>query len=72
LLENRQRYEAALAELGEERLFAKEPKARGYLRPRQGYRLFEQREELCRRLTDDVRGNREWLLGSIAYPVAAK
>jgi deoxyhypusine synthase len=72
LLENRRRYELALAEEGEEKLFAKEPKARGYLRSREGYRLFDQRDELCRRLTGDVRGNREWLLASMAYPVTAK
>ena len=42
----------------------------GYLRPRAGYRLFEQREDLCRRLTDDVRKNRDWLLDSLAYPLA--
>jgi len=72
LLENRSRYERALAEQGEEELFTKEPKARGYLRPRQGYRLFEQREELCRRLKDDVRANREWLLETLRYPVAVR
>jgi hypothetical protein len=40
------------------------------LRPREGYRLFEQREELCRRLTEDVRANREWLLETLQYPLA--
>ena len=39
---------------------------------RAGYRLFEQREELCERLTADVRANREWLLESLAYPAGAK
>jgi deoxyhypusine synthase len=52
-------------------LFDREPKARGYLRPREGYRLFEQREELCRRLTEDVRANKEWLLETLQYPLAA-
>jgi len=33
-------------------------------------RLFERREQLCERLRADVRANREWLLGSIAYPLA--
>ena len=59
-------------ESGEEAVFTREPKARGYLRHRAGYRLFDQREELCRRLTGDVRNNREWLLGSLAYPLAAR
>jgi deoxyhypusine synthase len=72
LLENRARYERMAREDGEEKVFAREPKARGYLRPRAGYRLFEQREELCRRLTDDVRKNRAWLLESLAYPLAPR
>jgi len=71
LLDNRARYEHMVREDGEEAVFAREPKARGYLRPRAGYRLFEQRKELCRRLTDDVRKNRQWLLDSLAYPLAS-
>jgi deoxyhypusine synthase len=70
LLDNRKRYEQEAAEIGEAALFEKEPKAKGYLRPRAGYRLFEKREELCAKLTTDVQGNREWLMGSIAYPLA--
>jgi deoxyhypusine synthase len=62
LLENRARYEAKAGDIGEEKLFAVEPKARGYLRPREGYRLFEQRERLCQTLMEDVRANREWLM----------
>ncbi len=72
LLENRKRYEKRAAEVGAEKLFAEEPKARGYLRSRGGYRLFENREELTRRLNEDVRANREWLMGTLAYPLAAK
>jgi deoxyhypusine synthase len=72
LLDNRKRYEARAKEIGEEALFQEEPKARGYLRPREGYRLFEKREELCRRLTDDVRANQEWLLDTLQYPLAQK
>jgi len=70
LLDNRRRYEGLAAELGEDELFRKEPKARGYLRPRQGYRLYEIREELVRRLTADVKTNREWLLQSLEYVLA--
>jgi deoxyhypusine synthase len=72
LLDNRARYERMVSEDGEEAVFAREPKARGYLRPRAGYRLFAQRAELCRRLTDDVRKNRAWLLDSLVYPLASK
>ena len=68
LLDNRERYAGKLATLGEETVFAEDPKARGYLRPREGYRLFEQREELCRRLTEDVRSNRDWLRRSVEMP----
>ena len=72
LLDNRGVYKKKAAEIGEDALFAQHPQARGYLRPTSGYRLFEQRDELCRRLTDDVRANREWLLDTLKYPIAAR
>ena len=71
LLDNRARYERWAKEMGEEALFQKHPKARGYLRPREGYRLFERREGLCQRLVTEVGKNREWLLSTIRYPLAA-
>jgi deoxyhypusine synthase len=67
LLDNRARYEAKAKHMGEEALFAAEPKARGYLRPRAGYRLYEQRERLCQRLTTAVRENEVWLRESAQY-----
>jgi deoxyhypusine synthase len=70
LLENRKRFEVEAKQIGEEALFAKEPRARGYLRPTAGYRLYDQREELCRRLGKDLLENREWLEDSLAYPLA--
>jgi deoxyhypusine synthase len=70
LLDNRARYERMAAEDGEDSVFARHPKARGYLRSRAGYRLFDQRAELCGRLTGDVRNNREWLERSLSYPLA--
>ena len=70
LLDKRSRYEEMAKKEGEEALFAREPDARGYLRPRRGYRLFEQRDTLYANLTDDVRANRTWLLESLAYPLA--
>ena len=72
LLDNRRRYERMVAEEGAEAVFAREPRARGYLRDPAGYRLFDHREELCARLTADVRQNREWLLQSMAYPLAGQ
>ena len=70
LLDNRKHYEQEAGEIGEEQLFARDPKARGYLRPRAGYRLFEQRDELCRRLDADVKANKDWLLETLRYPLA--
>lgn len=70
LLENRARYEQRAAEIGQERLFAEDPRAKGYLRNRAGYRLFEQREDLTGRLTRDVGKNREWLMDSVRYALA--
>ena len=70
LFDNRRRYETLAAKEGEEAVFAREPHARGYLRPREGYRLFESRDTLCERLKADVRGNAEWLRESVKYPLA--
>jgi deoxyhypusine synthase len=72
LLDNRKSYAEQAAEIGEETLFEKNPQARGYLRPREGYRLFDQREELVRRLTEDVKANKDWLLETLQYPLAAR
>ena len=69
LLENRQRYATWAERMGEEALFEKHPKARGYLRPKAGYRLFEQRERLVDRLTQEVQKNKAWLLETLQYPL---
>jgi deoxyhypusine synthase len=71
LLDNRARYRELVAREGEAALFAREPKAAGYLRSSGGYRLFEQREGLCARLTQDVRDNKDWLVDSLVYPLAS-
>ncbi|HEY3739520.1 MAG TPA: deoxyhypusine synthase family protein [Bryobacteraceae bacterium] len=71
LLDNRKRYEQMAAEMGEAALFKSEPKARGYLRNRAGYRLYEKRDGLTAKLFEDVRNNREWLLESLRYPLPA-
>src|SRR5262245_10242451 len=72
LLDNRRRYEESASAEGFDEVCAREPKARGYLRDREGYRLFDSRSELTARLTADVRKNREWLLKSLQYPLAAQ
>lgn len=69
LLDRRTKFEDLREKLGEERLFERHPEARGYLRDRNGYRLFEHRDELCRKLVEDVRNNREWLLDTLQYPL---
>jgi deoxyhypusine synthase len=61
LLENRRRYELGLQD---------DEGKDGYLRPREGYRLYESRDLLVDRLTEDVRNNKEWLLDTISYPLA--
>ena len=70
LLDNRARYERWAERMGQEALFAQHPKARGYLRPRAGYRLFAQREALNEKLLQSVRDNAEWLRGTLLYPLA--
>jgi deoxyhypusine synthase len=68
LLDNRERYARWAEKMGEDALFAKHPKARGYLRPRAGYRLYENREQLCNVLLNDVKANKDWLLQTLQYP----
>jgi deoxyhypusine synthase len=72
LLDNRARYARWAERMGEEALFAQHPKARGYLRPREGYRLFEQRDALVQKLTDAVRDNADWLQATMSYPLALR
>jgi len=55
LLEKRARLERWEERMGREALVAKHPEAAGYLRPREGYRLMERREELVRALLDELR-----------------
>lgn len=71
LLDNRRRYEEAASADGFEEVCATDPKARGYLRDRAGYRLFESRAGLTARLNANVRENRDWLLKSLQYPLPA-
>jgi deoxyhypusine synthase len=71
LLAERHRYEELRHELGAEDLYRRHPKARGYLRDRRGYRLYERRDDLMARLTREVAKNGAWLLDSLRYPLAA-
>ncbi len=69
LLENRARYERMAQEMGEAALFEQEPKARGYLRPREGYRLYNKRADLVEKLKQAVGEQRDWLMESLEYPL---
>jgi len=70
LLDRRAKFERLREELGEATLFERHPEARGYLRPRAGYRLFEQREALVGKLREAVRENADWLKETLTYPLA--
>ncbi len=72
LLERRRRFADLREKLGEERLFAEHPKARGYLRDPGGYRLFEHRDSLVAQLFGEVKKNGPWLLDSLKYPLPLK
>jgi deoxyhypusine synthase len=72
LLDNRARYARWAEKMGEEALFAKHPKARGYLRSRDGYRLYDKRAQASEQLLAAVRNNAEWLAATLQYPLGAK
>jgi deoxyhypusine synthase len=69
LLDKRARFERWAERMGAEALFAKHPEARGYLRDREGYRLFAKRSELVARLLDDVRQSTGRLREGLEYPL---
>jgi len=59
LLEKRDRLARLRDELGEETLRERHPEARGYLRDPAGYRLYDRREELMKRLLARVAARRD-------------
>jgi len=70
LLEKRARFERWQERMGSEALFAKHPAARGYLRPREGYRLMDRREELVQELMTELEGTEKHLRTGLDYPLA--
>jgi deoxyhypusine synthase len=72
LLDKRARFERWAERMGREELFAKHPAARGYLREREGYRLFERRAELVEKLLGDVREQSARMRSESTYPLAAQ
>ncbi len=69
LLDNRRRYAEMAREMGEARLFKAEPKAKGYLRTPNGYRLYDSRDALTKRLFEELKKKREWLKKTLQYPL---
>ncbi len=72
LLEKRARFERWAERMGEEALFRKHPAARGYLRPREGYRLFAKREELLAKLMKSVAKDRRRIEQESQYKLAGQ
>ncbi|MBM3785909.1 MAG: hypothetical protein FJW30_16215 [Acidobacteria bacterium] len=70
LLDRRAKFERLHAELGDT-LFERHPEAKGYLRSRQGYRLYEKRAGLTDELRGAVRENAAWLRESLQYAIPA-
>lgn len=69
LIDNRARYQELEKKLGKKKLLERHPEAKGYLRNRRGYRLYDQRDELCAKLTAAVKDNKEWLADTLTYPL---
>jgi deoxyhypusine synthase len=58
--------------MGEKALFAKHTSAKGYLRPKDGYRLMDRREELVQALLDELRGMQKELRAGLDYELALR
>jgi len=70
LLEKRARFERWQERMGAKALFAKHPAAKGYLRPQEGYRLMDRREELVQALLEELRGMQKQLRAGLDYELA--
>ena len=70
LLEKRARLERLEGELGRETLLERHPEAAGYLRPREGYRLFDRRTDLVSKLETEIAGKLDLLDKTTLYPLA--
>ena len=70
LLDKRAKLAALEEELGRDALIERHPEARGYLRPRSGYRLYEARDELTSQLFDRLAPEKQRLIDASRYPLA--
>ncbi len=72
LLDKRARFELWAERMGRDALFKKHPAARGYLREREGYRLFARRDELVKKLKDAVTKEQKRLVKESTYALAPR
>ncbi|MCZ6597621.1 MAG: deoxyhypusine synthase family protein [Planctomycetota bacterium] len=73
LLAKRARFARLAEKLGPQKideLYRRHPEARGYLRPTEGYRLMERREELMGKLLDEIRGRETVMRTGLTYDLA--
>ncbi len=70
LLEKRERLAGLETELGFDTLCERHPEAQGYLRPRDGYRLYAERERLVAQLDTELKAKLSDLESTCAYPLA--
>jgi len=70
LLEKRARFERWAEKMGREALFKKHPAARGYLRDPAGYRLYDRRDELLKKLFAAVKKELPRLREESGYALA--
>jgi len=70
LLSKRSRFERWAEKMGREALFAKHPAARGYLRDPAGYRVYDRRDDLAKKLLAEVKRHAKRLEGEAGYALA--
>ncbi len=70
LLEKRERLADLETQLGFDTLCERHPEAAGYLRPREGYRLYAERERLITQLDTELKGRLPDLKSTCSYPLA--
>ena len=70
LLDKRNRFARWAEKMGKDALFKKHPNARGYLRDEAGYRLFDRRDELMKKLFAAVKKEAPRLRKESTYPLA--
>jgi deoxyhypusine synthase len=70
LLEKRERLQDLESKLGHDTLCERHPEASGYLRPREGYRLYAERDRLTAQLDSELKAKLADLESTCVYPLA--